>query len=496
MIRIKPTYLLGKKPSTFLAVPLLLASYAFSQPAVIHEYLAKDTSSTSEMRFVPNGVNLFPNWGLEKVSEALDDGPVYTYPDTTHPVRLYLIDTAVANPGDWIGDNPNLVFEGTDLIRTSSDPETSSQFGHGTRMLSIIAGLETGVAPGTPIKVLNYDVYPDGSTTTVTRLAVAIVEAIAHHQDSDPQIPAVICLASASDMQGSSTLLQSIIQSAVDAGITVVVSAGNAGADATDYIPAAYGNIEGVICVGASNSSDQRIDISNSGTPVDILAPGDLIKAKDEVSADSFVLMRGTSPSAAIVTGTVLAELSLNGSLSPAEVEARIISAAVPSLTSGAAPVLRTTPTAAAHIALPDGLITDSESLVALGSSDFPVSANDSETSPVPSNSVAHQQAFNILHGANLEGNSPASATVLSPNEIGYSFPVDLLLIDDQDLFTLRNGYTWRIRCSDNFSSWDVPEGQLSKSTRSDGTVWLTARVPVTSDSFFLRIEVAPPNTP
>ncbi|MGJ8642933.1 MAG: S8 family serine peptidase [Luteolibacter sp.] len=485
----------------FLIAPYLFTGIAFSQPSA----LAESQPSRGEITIVPNGINPTPNWGLEKIGEQLDDAGAYTYPDTTNPVRLYLIDTAVANPGDWIGENSNLDFEETVIIGDSSDPTVSSEFGHGTRMLSLVAGLQTGVAPGTPIKVINYDVYPSGATTTATKLSAAILEAVTHYQDSDPQIPSVICLASSSDMLGSSVALQDSVQFAVDEGITVVVSSGNSGADAANYIPAAYGNIDGVICVGASNASDQRISASNFGTSVDILAPGDLILAKDEISAGSFVLMQGTSPAAAIVAGSALAELSLNGSLTPAELEATLISAAVPSQTTGAAPVLRSTPTAVAHIALPDGFITDPALLVALAGSNFPepepidielpLGFEITDISIPYIRTALHQEILDMLHGPNHTGDSSISVFKISDDEIGFTFPIDLTLVDDQDLFTLRNGYTWRIRCADSLAlnNWSTPNGQLTKTTASDGTVWITARVPIMSDCCLLRIEVAPP---
>jgi hypothetical protein len=84
-----------------------------------------------------------------------------------------------------------------------------------------------------------------------------------------------------------------------------------------------------------------------------------------------------------------------------------------------------------------------------------------------------------------------SSISVLPQDLVEFSFPVDFDLLDPSDLFTLRNGYVWRIRCSENLNSWNVPQGSLSKKTDSDGTVWLTAKIPATTPSCFLRIEVA-----
>ena len=458
---------------------------AVSLSFAVADTLTVEEQSCGEIQIVPNGVNPSPNWGLDKIGEQQNDGQAYTYPDTSHPVRLYLIDTAVANPGNWIGANPNLTFEGTTLIRSYGQPEISSEFGHGTRMLSLIAGMDTGIAPGTPIKVRNYDVYPV-PTTTSSKLISAVWDATAHYQDSNPKIPSVICIASSSNLTAVNPTLLEAITNAVAEGITVVVSSGNLGANAASYIPSAYGTMQGVICVGASNAADQKIAMSNSGTPVDILAPGHQIRVIDE--GGSQVLMDGTSPAAALVAGSALAELSMNGSLTPAEVEARLIASAK----TGSPPILRTTAIASSTIALPDGLITDPAT--SLACTNFPV-----PPSPAPpeggsegnGNSSAIPEMLQVFYGAGEPSKTAPSVSVIPQNLVEFTFPVDFDLLDPSDLFTLRNGYAWRIRCSENLNSWSVPQGSLSKKTDPDGTVWLTAKIPATTPSCFLRIEVA-----
>lgn len=475
---------LGRKLNDSLIAPLWIAAFCVSQPFAWAETLAVANPSGEEVRIVPNGANTSADWGLDKIGENLDDdNSVYTYPDTTHPVRLYLIDTAVTNPGDWIGANPKLSLEKIVVIGAS----TSSQFGHGTRMLSLIAGLQTGVAPGTPIKVRNYDVYPTGSTTP-GKLIAAINDAVAHYQDSDPKIPSVICIASSAETPSTNTSLQSSIKSAVEQGLTVIVSAGNQYGEAADFIPASYGTMEGVICVGASNFYDQKIPMSNSGAPVDILAPGESIEVMTE--AGSSTEMTGTSPAAALVAGSALAELSMNGSLTPAQVEARIIAAATSSPTPGSPPILRTTPIAAATIAYPDGQITPAP--IPLACANFPSTEIQAAAAESESENIGSPETdvLKVFHGVDEECKAPCSIAVLPENEMEFTFPIDISLLNPSDLFTLRNGYAWRIRRSGNLDSWEVPQGSLSKTTAADGTVWLTAKIPASGPSGFLRIEV------
>ena len=209
-------------------------------------------------------------------------------------------------------------------------------------MLSLICDLKAGVSPGTPIKVRNYDVYTSGATTTAGKLASAIYDAVGHYQDSNPRIPSVICIASSSSLAGTSSILKSAISAAVAEGLTVVVSAGNNGADASGYIPTSYGTTEGVVSVGASNNTNNQIAMSNFGAPVTLLAPGKDVLVMNETG--SYVKMTGTSPSAALAAGTALTELSMDGSLTPAALEAKLIANGAVSNTVGAPRVLRTTP--------------------------------------------------------------------------------------------------------------------------------------------------------
>jgi serine protease len=125
--------------------------------------------------------------------------------------------------------------------------------------------------------------------------------------------------------------------------MTVIVSSGNQSSTAASYIPASYGTKAGVICVGASNSSDVAISMSNTGLPVDLLAPGNGVRVRTDVVATPFAYMTGTSPAAALVAGSALIELSINGSLTPAEVETLLKNSAKAPALAGSPKILRTT---------------------------------------------------------------------------------------------------------------------------------------------------------
>ena len=146
----------------------------------------------------PDSVNTDADWALSRVGMNFPNAPAnsYAYPDTTVPVRLYLIDTAVANPASFVAANPKLTFEGPISIVSGS---ASTPRAHGTQLLSLIAGVQTGIAPGTPIHVVNYDIYPNSETTTNSLLNSAIIKAIQHHRNPNtPKMRAAICIATSS----------------------------------------------------------------------------------------------------------------------------------------------------------------------------------------------------------------------------------------------------------------------------------------------------------
>jgi hypothetical protein len=262
-----------------------------------------------------SGSALVPNGDI-----TADAGIRYlSFPPSAQPVRLYLIDTGVSHKTEWFSRNPNLTFEAS---YPAGAPTATL---HGTRMLDIIAGPETGAVTGTPIKLVSMNVYPsDTSATTVGLVADAIFEAV-DRQDlpENRGTPAVICLASGSPINESSAILEHAINSAVAEGITVVVSAGNSGQDASKFIPSKYGTKDGVICAGAYGADLQKLPMSNWGTAVDTFAPGEKVRTlalpapKPGLSNG----MTGTSPAAALTAAAAIFELSRNPSLTPAQVE-------------------------------------------------------------------------------------------------------------------------------------------------------------------------------
>jgi len=228
--------------------------------------------------------------------------------------------------------------------------------GHGTHVSGIIAANSgngigiSGITPSTvqilPLRILSKNFvgfsYQDptkarGQNKLISDFAAdAINYAVAHHAsiiNMSLGWPKIVDTANA----------RKAIQNAIQAGVLVVVAAGNDQKNVPTY-PCAY---EGVICVGATTNNGQMAVFSNTGGAVDVLAPGDGILslypgatsviAKNSQLVESrhlriqgYEILSGTSQASPIVAGVAAVLKSAYPNISMNELKARL-------LTSGAA---------------------------------------------------------------------------------------------------------------------------------------------------------------
>ena len=114
-----------------------------------------------------------------------------------------------------------------------------------------------------------------------------------------------------------STSLNDAIGRLTNAGINVVVAAGNNSADACQFSPA---SAPSAITVGATDVSDVKASYSNWGSCVDISAPGSLITGAWITNSTSTNTISGTSMATPHVAGAVAVYLGLQPNASVAQV--------------------------------------------------------------------------------------------------------------------------------------------------------------------------------
>jgi hypothetical protein len=403
----------------------------------------------------------------------------FSYPVTTQKVRLYLIDTAVKQGnnayGNWFKKNGKLTLKPTQRINSGS----SQSFEHGTKLLSIVAGPETGVALGTPIEAVNYDAFmgKEPGFTDSGSISMALYQARLHHlQQPEPRLPGVICLASGSFEAAQSAMMEDAVNQCVAAGLTVVVSAGNQNKDAGQFVPSAYGTKAGVICVGASGKNNLRYPTSNFGAAVDLYAPGEDVRTlrygDGGPKAGIYELMDGTSPACALTAAAALVELSKNPALTPAQVEENLKAAAyvpeAPPAPSGSEDISKL-------VQIDPEPDTDGDGASDVLETFFATDPNDAEVRPP------------------ALGVSVPSGT----NQITASFQIAEALFDEANPYQLTNGGIWSMQYSTDLANWTQAEGTLLPDAVSGGKRAMSFTAAGQADAFtgFLRIQVSMPTT-
>lgn len=316
------------------------------------------------------------NWGLERIthrSTRLYETVALTR--TGSGVRVYVVDSGVLANHDELRGR---VVKGWDAFRDPTDPEyaepslkvkdadgNSAIDDHGTHVASLIAGSTVGVAPSATI--VSVRAFSNFEASTSEQIISAVDWIISDFSDNPG--PAIInmSLSFLDSTQANSTIADTIIAAIIDAGLTVVVSAGNDSSDAFFTSPANAGTSRVLethngkqylntkfdytrkpIVVGASvnprltvSGYDEIWKQSNYGDVVDLFAPGaeifgaSLAVGANSVNANetsSYTVKSGTSCSAPIVAGIAALHLEENPLLDHSEVRELLIQQSTPSV--------------------------------------------------------------------------------------------------------------------------------------------------------------------
>jgi subtilisin family serine protease len=226
---------------------------------------------------------------------------------TGRGVSVYVFD------GGILPTHPELigrVRKGYDAFE--SDPSVCNA--HGTAVAGAVAGKTLGVAP--EAEVVDIKMVECGKLRgTIKAIVDGAKWVIEDHKRTGR--PAVANWSFIADTAGRIAALDSAVAMLLDAGIPVVVSAGNVEANACKISP---GNADGTIVVGASTLIrgsedargnprliDRRAYSTAFGPCVDIYAPGDsvLLPSFDGNQTPGVQLWNGTSMSTGYVSGAV-----------------------------------------------------------------------------------------------------------------------------------------------------------------------------------------------
>ena len=295
----------------------------------------------------PNDLDFLNQWGLENRAQfggtagadihapsawsattgsasigvaVIDSGVELSHPDLAPNITVKASET----PANGIDNNANGLIDdarGWDYVDDDADP--TDLHGHGTHVAGIVGARGndgygvTGVAWQTgllPLRIL--DAAGSGFTSDAISAYVYAAQAGAR-------------IVNASFGGGDySVLEETTIRMA--ANVLFVVAAGNSAKDndVTKSYPCAY-DLPNVICVAASDTSDNLASFSNYGaTTVDLAAPG--VDIRSDWKGGTFAWADGTSMAAPHVAGAAALVLAQRPELNAAQLRQVLIDSAQP----------------------------------------------------------------------------------------------------------------------------------------------------------------------
>jgi len=273
-----------------------------------------------------------PSWGLARLShegplsnKALVNKMRYTASLSGEGVSVYVIDTGIQI------DHQD--FQGRAKWGVAyADGTFVDGNGHGTHCAGTVAGFTFGVAKRATVVAVK--VLSAGGSGTWADV-IAGVDFVTKDGVTGKSL-ASMSLGGG----GSNAGLTAAITSCIQAGIPVIVAAGNSNADACSFTPS---GIDGVISVGAtekvgvspSPERDNRASYSNWGKCVDIFAPGtDITSAWIGSTNRETATISGTSMACPHVAGYAAALFSSETIISPEDLKKQLIASSQSGLIS------------------------------------------------------------------------------------------------------------------------------------------------------------------
>jgi major intracellular serine protease len=191
------------------------------------------------------------------------------------------------------------IFKPLNLTRPG-EPVNDTQ-GHGTHVAGIIAGSSCGVAPDA--RIMPLQVFGAGDVGLNIQEAFRTV---LQHNRTAAEPDKVVVVNCSFGSSAYDPITAYLIRSLVSQGVTVVVSAGNAGDGdpATSEIFSFPAYIWECLTVGAVNRDGQPAGYSNSFDGIDLAAPGTEIYSA--WPGGQYKLLSGTSMSAPHVSGAAV----------------------------------------------------------------------------------------------------------------------------------------------------------------------------------------------
>mmetsp|Transcript_1759 Transcript_1759/g.2758 ORF Transcript_1759/g.2758 Transcript_1759/m.2758 type:complete len:404 (+) Transcript_1759:59-1270(+) len=272
-----------------------------------------------------------PVWGLARTNHRdYNASATYTYDYTTGAtgkgVDAYVIDTGIyCENNDFVNKKVgSCTFGYSSVTNIIGVVDTTDGNGHGTHVSGTIAGQTYGVAKEADLIAVK--VMSDRGSGSSSNILSGIDWVIGNAKKTKKPSVANLSIGG-----GFSQTENDAITSATEAGITMVVAAGNDDSDACEYSPA---SAPAAITVGATGDDNARAYYSNYGSCLDVFGPGTDITSTWIDSPDATNTISGTSMASPHVCGVAAKILSANPSFSVEQVTQKLLKDATPGVVS------------------------------------------------------------------------------------------------------------------------------------------------------------------
>jgi subtilisin family serine protease len=251
-------------------------------------------------------------YGLDRLDQRnLPLNQTFVYANDGAGVHAYDIDTGIRPTHSNFEGRASI---GADFVGDGQNGNDCN--GHGTHTAGTIGSETYGVAKGVSlvgIRVL--DCQGSGSSSAIT----AGINWVTAHA-----IKPAVANMSLGTTSGRDTTIENAVTNSIASGVSYAVAAGNGvgnglgiSEDACTHSPSATPN---AITVSATDSTDTKPGWANTGTCVDIFAPGVNILSTWYTNDTATMTESGTSMSTPEVAGAVALYLAANPSATPAQV--------------------------------------------------------------------------------------------------------------------------------------------------------------------------------
>merc|ERR1719480_605208 len=245
-------------------------------------------------------------WGLNKIGADSSDRN-----GGGAGVTIYVQDTGVRVTHQEFGGRASSALDVTSgsAVECNGDLNCAAdRQGHGTHCAGTAGGRTYGVAAAASVRAVK-TLSDSGSGARSWQYTAIDWVTVSGAR------PAVISMSLGGS--GSDPGYSTVIDAAVENGVTVVVAAGNSNSDACNFSPAFAAN---AITVGSTDSNDRRSSFSNYGQCVEIWAPGSSVVSASSSSDTGTRTLSGTSMACSHVSGAAALVLGVDPSKNSAKV--------------------------------------------------------------------------------------------------------------------------------------------------------------------------------